>query len=139
MALSEYDKETLRINHQIRLEPQIARQKAQNEAHQAQIAAARENLRKAVAADKAAGLLDSAALRDVRPVRPAILDVTLEWDATPERKAKFESARSEALNAYYEHLLLVNPSLLSPEQLKELPSAIRHCDAAVKAAAEGAQ
>ena len=95
---------------------------------------ARENLKRVVAEDKAVGLIDSAALRDVRPVRPAILDVTLEWDATPERRAKFDKARSEALNGYYEHLVLANPSLLSPEQLKELPGAIRHCDAAVKAA-----
>jgi hypothetical protein len=134
MALSKYDRETLRINHQVSLQPQLARQKKQDEAHKAQIAAAQAGLKAALAADKAAGLADSAALRDIKPVRPAILDVTLEWDASSERRAKFEKMRSESLNAYYEHLVIANPALLSPEQLRELPAAIRFCDEQVKAA-----
>lgn len=139
MALSEYDRETLRINHRIRLEPQVARQKAQDEAHQAQIAAARENLRKAVSADKAAGLDQSAELRNVRPVRPNhILDVQPGWDWEPAKVTKLREAQQRAQAEYYEHLVLANPTLLSPEQLKELPAAIRFCDAAVKAA-EAAQ
>ena|SRR5579864_7962334 len=137
--LSNYDTETLRINHSIRLEPEIERRKAEADAHAAQIKAAVESLQRAVAADKQAGLADSAALRDVRPVRPKILDQSAEWDWDAAKIAKFNEAQNKARGEYYEHLILAAPNLLSPEMMRELPGAIRFCAGQVAAAEQAAQ
>ena len=103
------------------------------------IAQAREGLRRALREDQANGLAETAALRNARPQRPAILDVTLEWDASPERRAKFETEKARQLDFYYTHLVAVDPSLMSAQDKAALPAAILHCQRQVQAAEQAAQ
>ncbi|GEM_PF-3155453 len=125
MALSKYEREVLQEKHRLSMEPHNAKRRAEAEAHQAQIAAAQENLRRAIRADSDRGLDKSAALRHVKPIRPAVLDEKISALAPQADKDRLAKIQADALREYRHHLLLADPALLDRSQLAELATAAR--------------
>ena len=98
------------------------------------ITQARENLKRALDEDKKAGLLHSAALRDVKPVRPALWGKEPEWDWDSAKTAKFREVQSTQIKAYLEHLIMARPDLIGPDQQTDLAMAVRVVGTDVSAA-----
>lgn len=100
----------------------------------AKIDAARAGLLAAMRQDRDAGLTATAEQRNVRPVRPAILDQVEDFSWPTEIKRKFQEERAKQEQNWLEHILVADPSLLDDSARKALPKAIRICNAQITAA-----
>ena len=103
-----------------------ARRAPTSEEMQANIAKAVEGLRNAVAADEQNGAAERYRLRQSRPARPPILDTVEQWDWSEQKKAEYRQEYAKAFDQWTRHILLADPSVMTPEDMKNLPSAALH-------------
>jgi len=138
--MDRHQKQEDQLSHQDRLRAEAARQAPDNAAMQANIKRAQAGLAAALAEQKASGRDEAEALRKQKPIFPqiALREPDFLWDAATV--AKFREAQATQLEAYYENLLQAESGLLSADDLRRLPAAIKFLDTrnklAIQAGAE---